>query len=132
MASLTSPFSGLSYSESLSGSLSFHLKEVVSQEETSDRLLDSFYHIKEISQNKFDRGLFRGDVSGADCDQKVKPWDYVASVLDGLVKVAHFSAFSLLLDEVVFKESKLIESHHIKLEVVPWGEKRSLKFTQHG
>jgi len=90
-----------------------HFHEVVSQEKTAGRLLNSLDHVEKIFQNQLDGCLFSLDVGRSDRDQKVEPGDNRSSVLDHLVKVGHLAALTLLFNKVGFQQSEFVEDKHI-------------------
>jgi len=61
--------------------------EVVAEEETTDRVLDTSAHLHHVLHNLFDGSILNTHVDGSDGNHEVQAGDDVAGILDELVEV---------------------------------------------
>lgn len=62
-----------------------HLQEIVSEEKSSDWILDGFHHLKDVLQNSIWSFIVTLDVYATDCDQEIQSWNDIRCVLDCLI-----------------------------------------------
>ncbi len=98
----TSVFSFI-FAAGIGESVFAHFEKIVSEEESSDGVLDGFHHLEDVFEDSVRAFIVALNVDTADCDEEVKPWDDAGSVLDGLVQVDHSSASAEIVFEVVFE-----------------------------
>jgi hypothetical protein len=70
--------------------------KIVSQEQATNRVLDTSAHLHHVLHNFLDRRIFNRHVDSTHGDHKVQAGDDVARILDELVKVGE------VVDRVVF------------------------------
>jgi hypothetical protein len=80
-----------------------HFEKIVSEEESSDGVLDSFHHLEDVFKDSVRAFIVALNVDTTDGDEEIKPWDDAGGVLDGLVQVDHSSTSAEIVFEVVFE-----------------------------
>jgi len=100
---LDSSIFGFKFTSCVGQSVFTHFKEVVSEEQTSDWVLDCFHHLENVLQDSVWAFVVALNVDASDCDQQIKSGDDVGGVLNGLVQIDHSSASSEIVLEIVLE-----------------------------
>src|SRR2546421_11522881 len=91
--------------------------QVIPEEETSNRVLNTARHFHHVLHNFLHWGILNSHVDSADGDHKIEPWDDVACVLDELVKVCKVIN-RMGVAEIDRKVAERIEDSHVQFVVL--------------
>jgi hypothetical protein len=91
--------------------------EVVAEEETTDRVLNTSAHLHHVLHNLFDGSILNAHVDGSDGDHEVQTRDNVAGILNKLVEVGEVVG-RMGFAQVDGKMAQGIEDGHVQLVVL--------------
>lgn len=125
----------LIFTSGIGKSVFTHFKEIISEEESSDRILNGFHHLKDILKNSIWALIVTLNVNTSNSDQKIKSWNNVWCVLNCLIKVDHSSTSSKVILEIVLEfwiksnyTSHVVENCHKQDVIVSGWQQWCLEF----